>query len=107
MAVPKNLNAVGPQLQLLRKWRRLTQSDLASKLAALGWNVSRTAVAQMEITQKRISDCDLIFLAKALNVTITDFFPASVTPASIRAKINSRRSLAHLECSEANRAAAT
>ena len=93
MPVPKNLNAVGPQLQLLRHWREQTQTDLAKKLNYLGWKVDRTIVAQMETMQKRISDCDLIFLAKALNVTIADFFPLSLTPAVIRSKINLRRSI--------------
>jgi hypothetical protein len=45
----------------------------------------------MEITQKRITDCDLIYLAKALNVNITDFFPSSFSPQNVRSKIKSRR----------------
>ena len=88
---PKKLNVIGPQLQLLRQWRRMTQSALSTKLCALGWKVSRASVAQMETTQKRITDCDLIFLAKVLNVTISDFFPASFTPQNTRSKIRSRR----------------
>jgi transcriptional regulator with XRE-family HTH domain len=91
MAVPKNMNLVGPQLQKLRKDRRWTQHDLSTKLRSMGWKVSRTGVAQMEVTQKRITDCDLIFLAKALNVNIVEFFPASFTPEIVRTKVQSRR----------------
>jgi transcriptional regulator with XRE-family HTH domain len=91
MTNPKKLNVIGPQLQMLRKWRRWTQSDLSTKLCSLGWKVSRGSVAQMEITQKRITDCDLIYLAKALNVNIADLFPSSVSPQNVRSKIKSRR----------------
>jgi transcriptional regulator with XRE-family HTH domain len=91
MTNPKKLNVVGPQVRMLRKWRRWTQSDLSTKLCSLGWKVSRGSVAQIEITQKRITDCDLIYLAKALNVTIADFFPSSFSPQNVRSKIKSRR----------------
>jgi len=91
MTNPKKLNVVGPQVQILRKWRRWTQSDLSTKLCSLGWKVSRNTLAQMEITRKRITDCDLVFLAKALNVSITDFFSAAFSPANVRSKIRSRR----------------
>jgi transcriptional regulator with XRE-family HTH domain len=91
MTNPKKLNIVGPRLQLLRKWRRMTQSDLSAKLCLLGWRVSRDGLAQMEITTKRITDFDLIFLAKALGVKVTDFFPATFSQQNLRPKIKSRR----------------
>jgi len=91
MTNPKKINVIGPQLQMLRKWRRWTQRDLSTKLCSLGWKVSRVSVAQMEITTKQITDCDLIFLAKALNVHIADFFPSSCSPQNVRSKIKSRR----------------
>jgi transcriptional regulator with XRE-family HTH domain len=91
MTNPEKLNIVGPQLQLLRKWRRMSQSDLSTKLCSLGWKVSRNGLAQMEITRKRITDCDLIFLAKALDVSITDFFPATFSQQTLRSKIKSNR----------------
>lgn len=91
MTNPKNLNIIGPQLQLLRKWRRMSQRDLSTKLLSLGWKVSRNGLAQMEITRKRITDCDLIFLAKALRVEITDLFPSTRSPRSLQPKIKSRR----------------
>ncbi|HEX5400434.1 MAG TPA: helix-turn-helix transcriptional regulator, partial [Verrucomicrobiae bacterium] len=88
------LNIVGPQLQLLRKWRRMSQRELSLKLCWLGWKVSRNGLAQMEITRKRITDCDLIFLAKALDVNITDFFPTTFSQRTLRSKIKSNRLMA-------------
>ena len=69
----------------------MTQSDLSTKLVSLGWKVSRNGLAQMEITRKRITDCDLIFFAKALNVNVTDFFPTLFLPQDLRSKIKSKR----------------
>lgn len=94
MTNPRKLNIVGPQLQLLRKWRRMSQRELSLKLSRLGWKVSRNGLAQMEITRKRITDCDLIFLAKALDVNITDFFPTTFSQKNLRSKIKSNRLMA-------------
>ncbi len=85
------MNIVGSQLQLLRKWRGWSQERLSSSLRALGWKISRDALAQMEITTKRITDCDLIFLAKALDVKISDFFPTTFSQQDLRPRIKSRR----------------
>ena len=90
MTNSSKINLVGPQLKLLRQWRGWTQNELSKRLGALGWRISRNVLAQMEITRKRITDCDLIFLAKALKVSITDFFPATFSQ-NIRAKIKSSR----------------
>lgn len=88
---PKKLNIIGPQLKLLRKWRGWSQNHLSEKLHSLGWKISRVSIAQMETTTKRITDCDLIFLAKALDVKITDFFPATFSQQRLRPRIKSRR----------------
>jgi transcriptional regulator with XRE-family HTH domain len=90
---PIKLNIVGPQLQLLRKWRRMSQRELSLKLSWLGWKVSRNGLAQMEITRKRITDCDLVFLAKALDVNVTDFFPSTFSRKTLWSKIKSNRLL--------------
>jgi transcriptional regulator with XRE-family HTH domain len=96
---PEKLNIVGPQLQLLRKWRGWSQNHLSIKLCSLGWKVSRGSIAQMEITTKRITDFDLIFLAKALGVKVTDFFPATFSQQNLWPKIKSRRLMkSHQAC---------
>ena len=57
----------------------------------MGWHITRDILAQMEATAHRITDCDLIFLAKALEVNVIYFFPPAFTPETVRAKIHSRR----------------
>jgi transcriptional regulator with XRE-family HTH domain len=95
MAVPKNLNLVGPQLQKLRNHRHWSQNQLSKKLCAMGWRISRDILAQMEVTQRRVTDCDLVFLAEALDVSVTNLFPPRFTPKAIRARIQSRRLICH------------
>jgi transcriptional regulator with XRE-family HTH domain len=89
--IPKKLNIIGPQLKRLRIWRGLSQSDLSDKLRLLGWKISRDSIGHMEITTKRITDCDLIFFAKALNVKIADFFPTTFSQQELRPRIKSNR----------------
>jgi len=45
----------------------------------------------MEVTRKRVTDCDLIYLAKALAVSINDFFPTTFSQQNLRPKIKSNR----------------
>jgi transcriptional regulator with XRE-family HTH domain len=91
MAYQKNLNLIGPQLQKLRNTRQWSQSQLSKRLRSMGWHITRDILAQMETTAHRITDCDLIFLAKALEVNVIYFFPPVFTPETIHAKIHSRR----------------
>jgi transcriptional regulator with XRE-family HTH domain len=91
MAVPKKLNLIGPTIRDMRKKRKWSQEYLAKKLRSLGWNFSRTSLAQMEATHKRITDCDLLFLASALEANIADCFPIDATAEMLRDKIRSRR----------------
>jgi len=91
MAVPKHLNLVGPTIREMRMKRGWTQEYLAKKVSLLGWKMTRDTVAQLEATQKRIGDCDLLFLAKALDANIIDFFPLNVTAETLKGKIRSWR----------------
>lgn len=45
----------------------------------------------MEATHKRIIDCDLLFLAKALDANLADFFPVFEPPHMLKEKLRSRR----------------
>jgi transcriptional regulator with XRE-family HTH domain len=91
MAVTKKLNLIGPTIREMRIKRKWTQKYLAEKVRSLGWNISRTSLAQMEATHKRITDCDLLFLANALEANIADCFPIDATAEMLRDKIRSRR----------------
>jgi len=74
----KPLNLVGPQVRKLRDSRDWTQEILAQKLQLLGWDVSRVSLAKLESQLRWVSDCELLFLAKALGVHLPDLFPPNV-----------------------------
>ncbi len=90
MAIPTRLNLIGPRVRQLRMDREWTQRELSEKVRALGWHITRDILARIEATQHRVTDCDVVFLAKALKVDVADFFPAGLT-SKIRTKIQSYR----------------
>jgi transcriptional regulator with XRE-family HTH domain len=53
---------------------RLTQDALSGKLAALGIQVDRAAIAKIENGHRRVYDYEIKILAKALNVKIAWLF---------------------------------
>ena len=91
MAVRNKLNLIGPTIRELRMKRGWTQDYLAKKLRALGWKIHGSTLAEMECTELRITDCDLVFLAAALDANFSDFFPADVTVGTLPDKIQSHR----------------
>ena len=69
------LNLVGPQVQKHRIKRGWSQSVLARKLQLQGWSVSTGSVGKLEAQLRRVPDCELLFLAKVLGVSIPELFP--------------------------------
>lgn len=69
------LNVVGPQVQKFRVKKGLTQSLLAQKLQLQGWSISTGSLGKLEAQLRRVPDCELMFLAKVLGVSISDLFP--------------------------------
>jgi DNA-binding XRE family transcriptional regulator len=72
-------NVVGPQVRKLRYQLEMTQEMLAARCATLGWDVSRESVAKLETGLRCVTDVELVFLAKALKVNLTDLYPPQVS----------------------------
>ena len=89
-----SFNVVGPQVRKFRANKGWSQGRLAQKLQLLGWNVSRHSVAKLELQLRRVPDCELIFLAKALGININEFFPKNVTLRKIGPAFQSGKRLA-------------
>ena len=53
---------------------KITQEDLAGKVAALSVSLDRTAIYRIETGARTVTDLELVALAKALRVTIGDLF---------------------------------
>jgi len=72
----KHFNIVGPQVRRLRSQRAWSQNDFAVKLQLLGMeNATRGKVSKIESRLVWISDDDLIFLARALGVSMEELYP--------------------------------
>jgi transcriptional regulator with XRE-family HTH domain len=69
------MNLVGPQVRKWRDDRRWSQEAMARKLQLQGWSITRHSLAKLELGLRRVSDCELYFLAKVLRVDLRDLFP--------------------------------
>lgn len=71
----RELNVVGPQVQKFRNRKGWTQAILAQKLQLQGWSISLGSLGKLEAQLRRVPDCELMFLAKVLGISIADLFP--------------------------------
>lgn len=69
-------NIVGKQVSQLRKVGRLTQDDLAARCSLLGFEIGRSTVSHIETGLRGVSDLEMVMLANALRVPVTQLIPA-------------------------------
>jgi transcriptional regulator with XRE-family HTH domain len=72
------MNLVGPQVRKWRDDRRWSQEAMARKLQLQGWSITRHSLAKLELGLRRVSDCELFFLARVLRVDLRDLFPRQI-----------------------------
>jgi len=68
------MNYIGPRVRDIRIEKMLSQKDLTAKCNVLGWDISRGTLAKIESKSRRISDVEVLYLAKALGVDIDTLF---------------------------------
>ncbi len=68
-------NIVGPQVMQLRNEHGWSQEKLASICQLRGWDVSRGVVARIEGGVRWVADFELLELAGALKVSVSDLYP--------------------------------
>lgn len=73
MAVSKNI--VGPQIRKLRYQQNLTQEMFAAKCSVRGLDLSRGTLSKIEAQLRCVTDAELIVLAEALKVELTELYP--------------------------------
>jgi transcriptional regulator with XRE-family HTH domain len=88
------LNVIGPQVRKFRNRKGWTQSVLAQKLQLQGWDISIGSLGKLEAQLRRVPDCELMFLAKVLGVSISDLFPNNSPLKQIGPKFQSGKRLA-------------
>ena len=68
-------NITGRQIAKLRTEKGLSQDKLAGRCQRAGWDISRGTLAKIEAGVRCVSDAELLLLAQALGVSISDLFP--------------------------------
>lgn len=68
-------NIIGRKVGKIRSSQGLSQEQLAARLARQGWDLSRGTLAKVEAQVRRVSDKELLLLARALGVRTDDLFP--------------------------------
>ena len=77
-------NIVGPQVRRLRFERNLSQAAFAAKCQRIGWDIGRDTVAKIEAGTRWVGDFELVYLARALGVSLNDLLPPRTRSLIIR-----------------------
>ena len=68
------MNIVGPKVREIRERQQLTQEELVAKCNLLEWDISRGTLAKIESQVRRVIDEEVVILAKALQVDISELY---------------------------------
>ena len=66
--------AVGNNIRTLREKAGITQETLATKLQLLGCNITRSALAKIEVGQRHLYPDEIIHIKNILKVSYDDIF---------------------------------
>ena len=65
---------IGKNIKMLREKAGLTQDELATKLQISGCDITRSAVAKIEVGQRHLYPDEIILIKELLKVTYEDIF---------------------------------
>ncbi len=65
---------VGNNIRILRENANMTQEVLAAKLQLLGCDITRSAVAKIEVGQRHLYPDEIILIKQILKVSYEDIF---------------------------------
>lgn len=71
--------AIGNNIRKLREKRNLTQEQLAAKLQINGCDITRSAVAKIEVGQRHLYPDEIILLKQILNVEYDEIFDVTIS----------------------------
>jgi transcriptional regulator with XRE-family HTH domain len=67
-------NVVGKYIKEIRERQALTQEQLAIRIEMAGWQVDRFIVSKIERGDRQVSDIEAQLIAKALKVSVSQWF---------------------------------
>ena len=65
---------LGKHIRYLRRKNKLTQEQLAARFQVSGCDITRSAVAKIEVGQRHLYADEIVLLCNILKVTYEDFF---------------------------------
>lgn len=65
-------NICGTQVAKCRKEMKKSQRELADELQLLGLDVDKNAIQRIEARKRFVTDIELVYLCKALNITLEE-----------------------------------
>lgn len=68
-------NVAGAKVRLLRKAAHLSQEELAARVQLAGLDMTQKAISRIETGERLVADYELLYLARALHVTVSDLLP--------------------------------
>lgn len=71
---PKIEKQVGNNIRILRIRKKLTQDMLAARLQVNGCDITRSAIAKIEVGQRHLYPDEIIVLKQVLDVSYEDIF---------------------------------
>ncbi len=66
--------AVGKRIRNIRERKKMTQEELSAKLQLMGCDITRSALAKMEVGQRHIYLDEIRLIKEILNVSYDDLF---------------------------------
>ena len=68
------MKSIGQKIRTLRKNKHLTQEQLAAKLQTNGCDITRSAVAKIEVGQRHLYPDEIILIKEILKVSFEEIF---------------------------------
>jgi len=68
------MNTVGPRVRQIREQQKLTQEQFVARCNVQGWDISRATLAKIESRVRRVTDFEVLMLAKCLKVEVGELF---------------------------------
>ncbi len=65
---------IGQNIRKARENRKMTQENLATRLQLLGCDITRSAVAKMEVGQRHIYPDEILLIKEILDIDFDEIF---------------------------------
>ncbi len=71
---------IGSRVCSLRSKHGWTQADVSRKCQLKGFDISRTGISKIESFFRRVTDHEMVLIARALRVPVADLIPKRLPP---------------------------